>query len=290
MTACVGLLASTLAVVPARAAVVPTAAAVGSVRGAAAPLVTGRADAVSAMLAARAQGLRVEVTGDRTATSTTWANPDGTWTVDTASQPVRFTDPVSGVWRDIDLTLSQAADGSVRPAGSPYGLSFAGPGGVPGQARDVVSMAKGAERLSVQWPGVLPRPVVAGTSTQRVRYPGVGAGVDLEVTPLRTGVEASLVLTARPAAGTASYTIPVSTAGLTVTASAGGGATLTDAHGVVQGVISMPVMWDARVDAASGEHVHQGRVAMSVRRRGAVTDLVLTPDPAFLADPRPSSR
>ncbi|CAM5671780.1 hypothetical protein SCALM49S_06181 [Streptomyces californicus] len=47
-----------------------------------------------------------------------------------------------------------------------------------------------------------------------------------------------------------------------------------------------PVMWDAAVDQASGEHTNRARVDMKVVDKGpGEIDLVVTPDPGFLADP-----
>src|SRR4051794_33328532 len=54
--------------------------------------VVSRPDVVSAAVTARAQGSRVEVESLRTATSTTWSNPDGTMTTEANFAPVRFKD------------------------------------------------------------------------------------------------------------------------------------------------------------------------------------------------------
>ncbi|WP_432087190.1 hypothetical protein [Streptomyces sp. bgisy095] len=58
---------------------------------------TQAADLASARIAARLSGKRVEALSERTESTTTWANPDGTVTTDAASGPVRFRDKVTGV-------------------------------------------------------------------------------------------------------------------------------------------------------------------------------------------------
>ncbi|KJY24863.1 hypothetical protein, partial [Streptomyces sp. NRRL S-495] len=57
-------------------------------------------DTASALLAAKLRGSRVEVLGTRSETATTWANPDGTLTTDTAAGPVRFRRGAD--WVDVD--------------------------------------------------------------------------------------------------------------------------------------------------------------------------------------------
>jgi hypothetical protein len=51
--------------------------------------VAERPDRVSAMLTARVQGSRVEILSEQTETSSTFANPDGTSTVEQFAGPVR---------------------------------------------------------------------------------------------------------------------------------------------------------------------------------------------------------
>jgi hypothetical protein len=95
----IGLVAQVLGAPPAAAA--PQRQGTGSPSRTAAP-VTERPDRPSAMLTARVQGSRVEILSERTETSSTYANPDGTLTTDQYAGPVRFRDG-AGNWRDIDL-------------------------------------------------------------------------------------------------------------------------------------------------------------------------------------------
>lgn len=86
-----------------------------------------RPDAVSAMVTARATGRRVEDLSQRTELTTTWANPDGTWTMEGHAGIQRFRD-ADGDWVNVDLNFGKEADGSVVPGGHPLGCGFRGPG------------------------------------------------------------------------------------------------------------------------------------------------------------------
>ena len=93
----------------------------------AAPAITSRPDAVSAALAARSVGHRVEIAGDETATSTTYANPDGTLTTEQAAGPVRVQNS-DGTWSPLDLDLVPNSDGTWSPGAVPATVDFSGGG------------------------------------------------------------------------------------------------------------------------------------------------------------------
>ncbi|MEV7028194.1 hypothetical protein, partial [Kitasatospora sp. NPDC093558] len=100
-----------------------SAASTGTTASATAP-VNEAPDTASALLAARLNGHRIEVTGARTATTTLWANPEGTLTQDTATGPVRV--KVGDAWVPVDTTLVETSDGKVAPKVHPEGLVFSG--------------------------------------------------------------------------------------------------------------------------------------------------------------------
>ncbi|MFE7489404.1 hypothetical protein, partial [Kitasatospora sp. NPDC057541] len=81
-------------------------------------------DEASALLAARLQGRRIEVTKARTEFVTLWANPDGTLTSERATGPLRM--KVGDAWVPVDTTLVQTPDGKVAPKAHPEGLVFEG--------------------------------------------------------------------------------------------------------------------------------------------------------------------
>jgi hypothetical protein len=84
---------------------------------------------------ARVTGKKVEVTALRDASSTTYANPDGTFTLTTHAQPVRAKN-ADGQWQDIDTTLV-ATDKGWTTTASPTPVTFS-PGGSPSGSDGVV--------------------------------------------------------------------------------------------------------------------------------------------------------
>ncbi|MET9324895.1 hypothetical protein ABZX75_32835, partial [Streptomyces sp. NPDC003038] len=84
------------------------------------------ADVPSARVAARLYKHRVEALSERSETSTTWVNPDGSLTTEVAAGPIRFKDAATGEWRDVDVNLAAAPDGSVAAKAHPQGLRLSG--------------------------------------------------------------------------------------------------------------------------------------------------------------------
>ncbi|MEU7305192.1 hypothetical protein [Streptomyces sp. NPDC007206] len=81
-----------------------------------APSASAEPDLVPAQAAARRTGSRVEITGEETATSKSWANPDDTLTTQVFDAPVRIRQ--HGIWTPINTTLSDTGD-SVTPRVTP---------------------------------------------------------------------------------------------------------------------------------------------------------------------------
>lgn len=73
------------------------------------------ADIPSAKVAARLSGKRVEALSERTETSTTWVNKDGSLTTELSAGPVRFKDEPTGEWREVDLDLVRGPTGPSNP-------------------------------------------------------------------------------------------------------------------------------------------------------------------------------
>jgi RHS repeat-associated protein len=263
------LLAATLVVVHA----LPVTAAARSDAAARAEHVTSRPDVVSAAVAARAQGSRVEVESLRSETSTTWVNADGTFTTDTHSGPIRYRS--GNGWRDVDLTLEGKPDGTVAARGHANGLRLGG------ASLATVGAGTGRE-VSLGWPHALPAPRVDGS---RATFADVAPGVDAVVESLRSGFEQQFVVKARPS-GALSWRLPLLTKGLTARAERDGSVSFVDAKGGIVSRFAPAVAWDAAVDPASGEHTHRAPVALSVSQQGkGRATLTVTPDAAWLADP-----
>ncbi|RJL23920.1 DNRLRE domain-containing protein [Bailinhaonella thermotolerans] len=268
---------ATPAATPAATAPVPapaTADPSGPAQAAAAP---SAPDEASARLSARLTGTRVEVAAARTETTTTYANPDGTLTVDAFAGPIRYRE--NGAWKPVDITLTTAPDGQVVPRGHHGRLRLGGASRsrAAGGHTDLITVGEGAQRVTLQWKGALPAPRL---EREKATYPGVLPGADLIVEATRTGAEQFLLVRQRPSAPL-EYTLRLRSAGLKPRAAAGGGIELADAAGKVAMTLPAPVMWDATVAPGSGEHTRRAPVA--VRLRG--DELVFTPDPAFLNDP-----
>ncbi|WP_033348698.1 ricin-type beta-trefoil lectin domain protein [Kitasatospora aureofaciens] len=85
---------------------------------------TEASDEASALLSARLQKRRIEVTGARTEFTTLWANPDGTLTSERSTGPIRM--KVGEAWVPVDTTLVQTPDGKVAPKAHPGGVVFEG--------------------------------------------------------------------------------------------------------------------------------------------------------------------
>ncbi len=256
--------------------VAPAQAAVpGKARAAAPAGPLSAPDVVSAIASARQRKVKVEVLGEASAQTTTWANPNGTLTTDSYAAPIRFRR--GGQWVDVETTLQAGADGTVAPKAHANGLKLTGGG------KDVTLAAEGAgnHQVSVGWQGSLPKPSLKGDTAT---YKDVTPGADVTVQATRTGFEENVVLKSPPAAGY-TVTIPVSATGLKAKQSKDGSVIFTDAAGKPAGTIPAPVMWDATVDAKSLEHPHRAPVKMAMVQSGNTVNLTLTPDAKFLADP-----
>ncbi|MBP6524266.1 MAG: hypothetical protein KA249_02475 [Dermatophilaceae bacterium] len=265
--------------------------------------VTSAADAVSAAVSARAQGARVEVEELRDEFSTTWVNPDGSFTTQAHAGVQRFKD-AKGSWRNVDLNLVERSDGTVGAKSHPLGVSLAdkskgaGGGAKGATATDLVVVDekpgkdKAARQVVLGWPGKLAAPVLDGT---RATYTDVSPGVDVVVESRRSGFEQLTVirdeaaldaLVAAAGGGDVSWSLLVKTKGLSARAENDGSVSFVDAKGVVVSRFATPIAWDGKVDERSGEKVNASPVGVSVAQKGkGQAVLTLTPDRGWLRDP-----
>ena len=91
----------------------------------AAPASGGVVDFPSAVIRARATGKRVEVTAERSESSSTWVNADGSVTTEQFAAPVRFKND-KGEWVSFNTDLVEKADGSLAPTSVLEGVVLAG--------------------------------------------------------------------------------------------------------------------------------------------------------------------
>ena len=172
--------------------------------------VTERPDQVSALLAARLQGSRVEISGDRTETSTTWANPDGTLTMEATTNPSRV-QTADGSWVPVDYSLTQTAKGWA-PKASDAQVLFSTGGSGP-----AASLSRGARKLGLSWTKDLPAPTISGSSATYK----LDASTSLVLTATPAGFEESVVLSKAPATAYA-LKLPLALTGLTAVGNSGG--------------------------------------------------------------------
>ncbi|GED87757.1 DNRLRE domain-containing protein [Streptomyces sp. 6-11-2] len=234
-------------------------------------------DAASALLTARLQDRRIEVTGERTDSTTTWANPDGTTTVDSYTGPIRVRDE-HGTWRPVDTTLV-AGGGVVAPKMAAADVTLSD----GGTDQTLVQVGRGKHALGVAWEGKLPKPRLNGSTAT---YPGAVKGGDLVVTALKEGFTHNVVLRERPDEPV-EYRLPVDATGLRLKETADKRLVWEDAKGEARAGAPAPVMWDSSHDKASGEPEHLAPVDVDIvdAEDGKGQVLVLKPSAAFLSDP-----
>ncbi|MGW6842855.1 DNRLRE domain-containing protein [Streptomyces sp. NPDC054958] len=165
---------------------------------------------------ARKSGKEVEVTAARSANTSTWAQPDGSFRKQIFSSAFRAN--VNGRWVPIDTGLERVKGGYAAKAVN--GRVFFG-GGTKEQTGGEERAARGVTRvalrqdapgevwtelvrlntdghdMTVSWPGILPAPVVDGP---RALYENVRPGIDLVMTAQDGGYSHLLVVKDKQAA------------------------------------------------------------------------------------------
>ncbi|MGW7137528.1 LamG domain-containing protein [Streptomyces xanthophaeus] len=162
----------------------PTAAAATASTAQAPPASEGE----KALKAAAESGKPVEVLGERTESTTTYANPDGkSFRLDTSAVPVRVKAKDGAGWVAPDATLEVRPDGTVGPKAAVASVGFSGGGDA-----SLVTIEHGGRSMSLGWQGgKLPKPVLEADSAL---YPEVLPGVDLRMTATLKGFREVLVV------------------------------------------------------------------------------------------------
>lgn len=249
------------------------------------------------MVAAQSAGKRVEDLSQGDAFTQVFANPDGTWTTESASEPVRAQDE-KGTWAPLDLTLVKVG-GRLVPKNAPGEVSLSAGGDRVFADAVPEDGPGGAGKISWGWPSELPEPVLDGPTATYEDV--IAGGGDLVVTATASGFTHNVVLDERPKEGADGkiapfeFTVPVTTPGAEVrTNPAGGVEVVAKAKGhEVVAAAPRPVMWDSSAPepqagddaaAASGDPA-VAPVKASVVDTAAGGRLVLEPDMDFLTDP-----
>ncbi|WP_254374883.1 DNRLRE domain-containing protein [Streptomyces sp. A3M-1-3] len=234
------------------------------------------ADEASARLMAQLQDRRIEILDARTEDTTSWANPNGTVTVESFTGPIRVKDAQDN-WQPVDVTLAEV-DGKVAPKAAAAEIAFS----AGGSNTPLAQVTRGEKTLGVAWAGTLPKPVLnANTATYRDAVPGG----DVVVTALPEGFSHSVVLRERPS-GPVEFRLPVAAEGLTLEETADERLYWEDSKGKQVAAAPPPLMWGAAEDAKSQEPEHTANVNATVETaaNGGQT-LVLKPSEQFLSDP-----
>ena len=268
---------------------------------------TVRPNARTAAEMARTCGRPVEILAERNESVQTFANPDGTTTVEVSAEPARVRRGSS--WVPVDTTLVKT-DGGLAPKAAVLPVTFSGGGSGP-----LAKLTNGSHELAISWPGKLPTPVLYGDIAV---YRNVLPDVDLRVTASATGFSEVLVVKTPEAAANpklASLKFGLTTKGVTMRATPQGGLAATDNKGKAVFTSPAPQMWDSTVarndggtpdapvskpaqkSATAGERVKKSATAASKHgaedlRRAVMPvkvdgdELVLTPDQNVLKNPR----
>ncbi|MEU6524215.1 DNRLRE domain-containing protein [Streptomyces sp. NPDC046924] len=232
---------------------------------------------MSAPLARQKPGDRVEAVEERTESTTTWLNADGTTTVESYTGPIRVKNEDGG-WSPIDTTL--VADGGiVRPRTAAADITFSG----GGEDERLAEVSRGGKSFGLDWTGKLPEPDLKGATAV---YRDAVDGGDLVVTALKEGFSHSVILHERPD-GPVTYRLPVAADGLTLQETPERRLRWKDADDRTVATAPLPVMWGAGERRGSGEPEQLAAIDVAVERDtdGTGQVLILKPDPDFLADP-----
>ena len=233
-------------------------------------------DIASARTIAALEGEQVEVVGERTPTSSTWVNPDGTLTQGQAPAPVWVRTgagdgTTSADWAAVDLALEKKDDGSIAPKAHPADLVLAG-AGVPASGAWLGMTGGDGRSVGLQWTDRLPEPRLEGP---RAVYPDARPGMDLVIEATPSGYEQFFVLTKKPAAGAKpDLSLTVTADGLAAETTPEGGVAFRDPSGEVVAASGTPQVWDAAVD---GERQHP----ITEPRTDEGTRLSLAPRPEW---------
>ncbi|MFI6505900.1 Ig-like domain-containing protein [Nonomuraea typhae] len=226
---------------------------------------------------AAASGQPVEVPARFTEKMKVWAEPDGkNLRAELYTRPVQLKNKTSGAWEPIDTRIVER-DGTLQAARVKTPLTF----GRQGSKRLVSAAGKdGTGGLGVA--RALPEPKISGNT---ITYPdAVAPGVDLVVSAQADGFVSQVVVRRKPD-GPLTVGLPLTLPkGTRFGTTAAGLAQLQDAKGQAKAAPIVLTATDAKAESAP-EQGKSAPVSARVETAGKTSQLVFTPDEAFLADP-----
>lgn len=218
----------------------------------------------------------VVVEEETTPTRRVWRNEDGSFTAEIHTTPVRERDPATGEWRDLDLTLVEAPDGSLRAKAASGAARLGGRSG-----GDVATVDTPAGPIVLRHPRATPAP--AQRRGSQATYPrALPGGVDLTLAPTPDGFKETAILpsASAPASYTDEFVLPDG-----VAARQGeDGVEFVDASGAVVGRFGGGVAYDASFPQAGLGATSPVEVRLVALEGGTATVEVAIPE-EWLADP-----
>jgi YD repeat-containing protein len=197
----------------------------------------------------------IERPRDRTATTGTFQNPDGSRTLRVYAAPQNVRQP-DGSWQPVSLTLAAGPDGRYQPRSVALGVSFARSAADPALAR--ISF-DAQHTVSYALTGAA---AAAGTTAgASITYRNVRPDADVTESATRTGVKENLILRSARAPG--SYVFALRTTGLQPRL-ADGAVQFVDGSGAVRGTIPVPSMTDSSGGSSGGSAAGHGTLPGAV--------------------------
>ncbi|MFD2840204.1 DNRLRE domain-containing protein [Populibacterium corticicola] len=235
-------------------------------------------ESFSARLTAVSSGRRVEDVSQRTESTRTYANPDGTWTLEDLGEPA-YVQGEDGQWQDVDLTLVKRGDGSWGPKVSPTDVTIGG-----GDVVSVVLDEEESRTATLTWPQDLPEPTVEGS----VATFTVSETSDLVVTATPVGATYVLRLNEAPDEDDPVFGFDLLTTGMTVVED-DGALVMEDKKGEAISAPAPVIAWDASVDSGGDPNnvvALDAEVSDGVKTAdGTHTRVELSAPQGFLTDP-----
>ena len=213
---------------------------------------------------------------ETTATKQVFSNPDGSKTAKVSATPVRFRDPASGKWRDIDLGLAAGTDGALRAKASTNASRFGA-----AATGDVAVVESPAGPVALRHPGAAP--VRARIDKEKAIYAAaLPGGLDLELSLTDEGFKETVVYPDAKGRLTPSYRVDLALPPGVVAQGVPGGVQLTDASGAVMGLFG-GAAWDAA--ARPRPETSTPVTATLVAQDDGVASVDVAVDGGWLSDP-----
>ncbi|WP_293311967.1 DNRLRE domain-containing protein, partial [Mycolicibacterium sp.] len=220
----------------------------------------------------------VEDVAKRNAKSSTYRNPDGTFTTDVTTRR-RHYESKPGKWAVLDTTLTAGLPGTslptVRNVSGPFRVEFAKrAGGAP-----LGKLTVGGGSISFDLVGA--RPVAAQIDGDTALYADVLEDIDLELVSTESGVKESIILKTPRAARQLRFKVRLDR--LTLQQVASGALEIRDRSGRVVGEVPQGWMMDAGSDPVTGTGFKSTDVRYGFDP--ALSELTITADNGWLNDP-----